>query len=410
MSRSKRPKPRYGRDAPGKPAAMRSIALALTDKTAWQEILCDGYRPVMDCPEIQACIDVYADMISVMTIKLMQNTEKGDVRVKNELSRRIDIAPHPNFVRTTWIETIVRTMLSRGNCFVFPTYRSGYLDKLLPVPPAEVSILPTDAENYRVSWRGKSYEPDEMINFVRHPDPNFPYIGKGYSAALSEVVKGIRQANAAKIALQTSPAPSIIVKVDGLTEEFSSREGRKKLREQYLDSSENGEPWFIPSEAFAVEKIAPLSLNDLAIRDSLELDKKTAAAIMGVPLHTVGLAAYNQKEHENFVNTRVKPIAEIIVQTLTKTLLYSPDYYFTFSARSLMNYSLSELVSAGVPLVHINSLRRNELRDWIGESPDEEMEQLIVLENYLPADRLGDQKKLNPKGGETEDGNQNQNL
>lgn len=407
MAKNKRPKPRYGRDAPAKTARTdQRISLALTDKSAWQTILCDGYHSVMDCPEIRACVDVYADLISVMTIKLMKNEEKGDVRVKNELSRRIDIAPHPLFTRTTWIETIVRTMLTRGNCFVYPTYRGGYLYKLLPVPPSEITIRPETAEDYYVSWRGKSYDSDEMINFVRHPDPNRPYIGLGYTAALSDVVKGIRQANATKIALQTSPAPSIIVKVDGLTAEFASKDGRKKLREQYLDSSENGVPWFIPSEAFEVEKIAPLSLNDLAIKDSLELDKKTAAAIMGVPLHTIGLSTYNQKEHENFVNTRVKPVAEIIVQTLTKSLLYSPDYYFTFSVRSLMNYSLTELVSAGIQLVQSNALRRNELRGWIGESPDEEMEELIVLENYLPQDRLGDQKKLN--GGD-ENGNQNQN-
>jgi hypothetical protein len=31
--------------------------------------------------------------------------------------------------------------------------------------------------------------------------------------------------------------------------------------------------------------------------------------------------------------------------------------------------------------------------------PDDEMEDLLALENYIPEDRLGDQKKLNPKGG-----------
>ena len=405
MSKHKKQKPRYGRDAP---ASRVSCGIALSASEAWETVINGGYRPVMDCPEIQMCVDVYADLISVMTIKLMRNTPEGDERVKNELSRRIDIAPHPNFTRTTWVETIVRTMLTHGNALVHPVYHAGYLDKLTPIAPSEITIIPKTSEEYTYLWNGKSYAPDEIINFVRHPDPNRPYIGKGYKAALQEVVKGIRQANATKQALQKSPAPSIIVKVDALAEEFRSEEGRKKLRRQYLTSSDAGEPWFIPADAFAVEKIAPLSLNDLAIKDSLELDKKTAAAIMGVPLHAVGLAQYNQKEHENFINTRVKPIAEIIVQTLTKSLLYSHDYYFTFSARSLLNYSLSELVSAGVQLVTHNALRRNELRDWIGESPDPEMETLIVLENYLPENRLGDQKKLNGNGGdENADPNQN---
>ena len=70
---------------------------------------------------------------------------------------------------------------------------------------------------------------------------------------LKDVVKGLKQAGATKQALLESPAPSIIVKVDGLTEEFASAEGRKKIGKQYLDSSENGQPWFIPAEAFDVK-------------------------------------------------------------------------------------------------------------------------------------------------------------
>ncbi|EAC5427796.1 phage portal protein, partial [Listeria monocytogenes] len=50
------------------------------------------------------------------------------------------------------------------------------------------------------------------------------------------------------------------------------------------------------------------------------------------------------------------------------------------------------------PLVEINALRRNELRNWIGLDPDSEMNELIVLENYIPQDKLGDQGKL--KGGD----------
>jgi hypothetical protein len=44
------------------------------------------------------------------------------------------------------------------------------------------------------------------------------------------------------------------------------------------------------------------------------------------------------------------------------------------------------------------AMRRNEWRDWMGLEPDEEMDELLALENYIPADRLGDQKKLT--GGE----------
>ena len=55
----------------------------------------------------------------------------------------------------------------------------------------------------------------------------------------------------------------------------------------------------------------------------------------------------------------------------------------------------------------VNTLRRNEGRNWLGLAPDEEMDDLIVLENYLLQQDLSKQGKLNndinddeTKGGE----------
>lgn len=51
-------------------------------------------------------------------------------------------------------------------------------------------------------------------------------------------------------------------------------------------------------------------------------------------------------------------------------------------------------------------MRRNELRDWVGMDPDDEMEELLVLENYLHQEDLSKQKKLKGGGedGETDEG------
>ncbi|MBQ1789245.1 MAG: phage portal protein, partial [Oscillospiraceae bacterium] len=100
----------------------------------------------------------------------------------------------------------------------------------------------------------------------------------------------------------------------------------------------------------------------------------------------------------SFVSTEVMNDALCIQQVLTRGLVEDPRQFFRFNPRSLLNYSMEELVKAGAEMVDRMAMRRNEWRDWMGLPPDDEMDDLLALENYIPADRLGDQKKLT--GGE----------
>ena len=348
------------------------------------------------------CITVYADLIASMTLRLMKNEKNGDVRVRNELSRMLDIEPNPLMTHMAFFETIVRGLMENGFQVTVPCYDGkGYLTELKPLEPSRTSVTPDGKGSYMISYNGTRFRPDEVLHFILNPDPDEPWRGRGFSASLRDIVKSLRQANATKNALQESPAPSIIVKVDGLTEEFASADGRAKLRQQYIDASDSGQPWFIPSEAFAVEQVKPLTLNDLAVKDSMELDKRSIAAIFGIPPFLVGVGEFNQAAYQHFVTTRMMAVARIIEQTMTRGLLYSPDWYLSFNPRSLYNYSMTELVNVGKELVDRAAMRRNELRDWLGLPPDPDMEEMYLLENYLPTNMLAEQKKL--KGGESDE-------
>ena len=381
------------RDAPA--GSIRRNAIGVTTMSGWDVAISDGWKPVAQCPEVQMCVGVYADLISSMTIHLMRNTDHGDVREINELSRRIDIYPNRDMTRATFMQNLVRVLMTEGNQVTLPQYNGELLENLRPLPPGEVSLVEDKRrESYRVRWRGKEFDPQEVLHFVLNPNPNQPWRGRGYAISLREAVKGIRQASATKQALMESPAPSIIVKVDGLTEEFQSVEGRKALGAQYLDASETGQPWFIPAEAFAVEQVKPLTLNDLAIKSSLELDKRSVAAIFGVPPFLVGVGAFNQDEYQHFLRTRVLAVARVIEQELTRKLLYSPDLYWRMNAWSLYNYSITDLTQVGFAMVDRAAMTRNELREWISLPPRDGLDEMFLLENYLPTSQLGKQKKL----------------
>lgn len=375
----------------------------LCSQEAFDTLTCQGYTSLDHNPEIITGVNKIAKLIGAMTIHLMQNTENGDVRVKNELSRKIDINPNTNMTRAAFIQWIVTTLFlyGDGNAVVYPQFRRGYLRDLKPVPAAMTSFIPDGIWDYKVLINGAEYSPDEVLHFVLNPGNYYPWRGQGLQVALMDVANNLKQAAATeKGFMQSKWKPSIIVKVDALTEEFASPEGRSKLLADYIDTSQVGEPWMIPAEQFQVEQIKPLSLSDLALADMVQLDKKTVASILGVPPFVLGVGDFHREEWNNFINSTIMPIAQMIEQELTKKLLYSPDLYFRFNPRSLYNYELMDMANIADNQYIRGIMSRDEVRDWIGLPPASNEEDLIILENYIPVGMIGDQKKLTQTGGE----------
>ncbi len=376
-----------------------AFALMISDS-----ISMSGYRRLQDCPEVVAAVNVYADLISSMTIHLMENRKKGDVRVRNALSDLVDINPNPYMTKRQFYSHVVRVLLlyGDGNSIVHPVMEGGLIGRLVPLASDKVSFLEDlNSERYYIEYdRNQVFEPEQVLHFKINPDSQKPWIGTGYARLLADAISAMAQSTATKKSLMEQPSPSLIVKVDSTAEELASEEGRTKYAERFADSKSAQRPWFIPATLMDVEQIKPLSMRDLAISENLELDKRQIAAVYGVPAFMVGVGEFNKDEYNNFVRTKVMPIAKSIEQELTKQLLLKPEWYFKFNPRSLMAYDLPELVDAGGEMVDRMAMSRNEWRDWVGMSPDDRMENLLALENYIPQEMLGKQKKLVGVGDE----------
>lgn len=359
-----------------------------------------GYTSLDQNPEIITACRTIAELIGSMTIHLMANTDKGDIRVINELSRAIDINPISTMTRSHWMEAIVMNLLlhGEGNSIVWPHTWDGKLRSLEPISASRVSFIGS-AENpfreYKVLIDGLAHNPENMLHFVYNPDKYYLWWGRGLSVSLRDVAANLKQAAATEKGFMESKwKPSLIVKVDAMTDEFSGPKGRKKLREDYLETGEAGAPWIIPAEQFQVQEVRPLSLKDLALSDMVQLDKRTVASIVGVPPFVLGVGDYNQKAWNNFIQNKVRPICVAISQELTRKLILSPKMYLKFNTLSLMDWDLQTISTVFGGLSDRGYVNGNEVRDRIGMSPVDGLDEYRVLENYIPIDMSGQQKKL----------------
>lgn len=379
-------------------AQKRSVVFA--SGSFFDEVCACGYTTLDKVPEVVACARKIAELIGSATIYLMSNTENGDIRIVNELSRTIDIEPMPNMTRNTWMEAIVMTLLlyGSGNAIVQPHTWKGYIQSLEPIAATRVSFMASGYRDYKVMIDGQPKDPANVLHFVYNPHPVYLWKGQGIKVAAADVLTNLVQGRKTENAFMASEyKPPVIIKVDGLVEEFSTPQGRQVLIDDYIKPASRGEPWIIPAEQFDVTQIKPLSLADLAISDTMTLNKRLIASMFGVPAWVVGVGEYKRDEWNTFIQTKIMTLAKGIAAELTKKIILSPQWYFKLNVWSLLDYDLqtvSNVLLAGSDRGFVNG---DEWRDRLNMSPAG-LKEYRVLENYIPWEMSGQQKKLIQEG------------
>lgn len=366
-----------------------------------------GYTRLVDAPEIAACINRIAGIISSTPIYLMQNTNQGDRRVHDPLSRRVDINPCPGLgTRSLWMDWIITTMLSRGdgNAYVLPKFYAGEISSLLPMPGAAARpVEPLRRHGYMVDWQSASFDPTEVLHFRLHADPDFPFKGRGIRVQADRIAKSLQTTAALKENLSNpsyKPPLAVFVKSG---EDLTDPATREMYRKNFLEDAADGKPWLLPADLMQLEQIRPLSLNDLAVKDTVEMDKRSACAIFGMPAFMLGLGSFNRDAYNNFVNTVIIPLVTGIEQELTLKLLADrPDCYFKFSRRRLYDYDVATLIDIDCRMADRGYLNGDEVREDADRDPAG-LTEYKVLENYIPYEDSGNQKKLTGTEPDKED-------
>ena len=379
---------------PFKKRSKGQVGIVVSDK---DEICVSGYTTLDKCPEVMTGVRRIAELVGTITIHLMDSKPNGDVRIQNELSRMVDITPTPNMNRKSWIESIVQTMYlsGRGNAVVLPHTRGGILKDLEPISASRTSFVPHGYNDYDVMIDGRKFRPDQVLHFRFNPDPFYLWRGQGVTVQLKEIAQNLKQAAATTTGfMQSKWKPSVIIRVDAFDDAFGDPEKREKLLENYVKTEQAGQPWVIPGEEIQVETIKPLTLKDLAINENVEISKRGVAAILGIPPFLLGVGEYKKDEWNGFVMHTIKSLCIDLQQEMTRKLIISPDWYWKFNTLSLMDWDLQTISTVFGSLSDRGFITGNEVRDRLGMNPLEGLDEPRILENYLPWDMSGLQKKL----------------
>lgn len=364
------------------------------------DIECAGYTSLDQDPTILTACQSIATLVGLVSWHIMENSDNGDRRIKNELSRKIDIDPNSFLTRADFYEAIAMNMLlyGDGNAVVRPHTENGYLRDLEVVPMDRVLFIQDNVLGYGywIYIDGVKYDPKDLLHFRLHPDKQYPWKGTGIRVAIRDIANNLKQASHTEKAFMSSDyKPPLIVKVQAMGEEFQKPEGRESIANDYLKTAKSGQPWIIPAEQMDVTSVKPLSLQDLAISDTVKMNKETAASIVGVPSFLVGVGDFKKDEYNNFIQTTVKHIVEKIQQTMTKGILLSPNWYIKGNVWALLDWDVQQITSVFTAMGDRGWVTGNEARDRINLEPKEGLDELKVLENYIPADMSGNQNKLN---------------
>ena len=367
------------------------------------EFVSRGYRRLSDSPEVHAAVDMIAQEIARMPIHLIEDSEKGNKRIENELSKKIDIYPNKLTNRFDFMYNIVRNMYleGKGNMVVYPEFnRQGYIENLIPFDMSKVVFQDTD-DGYEVHYQGSVYNYDEVLHFSLSPDPHKPYIGLGLDRIVKDLTRSLHQASETKrIYMAGRYQPSLIISVEGDIEGMTDSEKSDAVLSEVTSNMSSGKPWIIPSGLFNVEQVKPLTLQDIAINEAVDIDKRMLASVFNVPVYRLTGEKFDERAFNHFIKTTVHRVALVIEQELTRKLLNhgytetSGDWFFRFNQNAALSYDLETIADNLLPQYKAGILTGNEVRARLGYEPREELDELILLENFIQIDDIANQKKL----------------
>lgn len=345
---------------------------------------------------IYACVNLIANSIARMPFNLLENTDKGKVKVNNELAMLLKRRPNKFMTPSAFKKYIIIQMLVYGESFVWIKTKNGRPTELLPLDSSCTRVEKMNGNYFIVTQYDNKQETLNYETVLHFRDTIKDYEGK---RAISRVDVAMEKLNVIYKAdkmienLYANGGNGVIKGAINTTETLSN-DAKKVLKKAFtnvLNTDGNGIAVLDGGMSFSNFGSNSMTLQDQQFIDSQKYNREAICSVFGVNSALIGAT-----ENVNYSN--MTQIQRQFIESLTPFLVnieeemsyklissFEQDRYFIkINTNVAMRDDATTRASYYTTMTQNGLMTREEVRDLEDLNFIEGTEELLMSLNYVP--------------------------
>jgi HK97 family phage portal protein len=371
----------------------------------------------LNIPSVKSCINFVADTVSMLPIKLYQETDGKAEEVKGDIRTRLlndDTGDTLDAVQF-WRALVSDYFLGKGG-YAYVKKERNQFTGLYYVDEASVSInknVDPIFKDYDILVNGTIYKPYEFIKVLRNT---------------KDGAKGISITEENNLILRV--AFNSLVYEENLVKKGGNKKGflktPKKLATEAIAAlktawknlySNNSENVVVLNEGMEFQEASNTSV-EMQLNENKETNSAEICKLMNIPVNLIKGTASSQ-EYANAFKMGVMPVLKAIECALNRDFLLEKEkesFYFAFDIKEMLKGDIKERFEAYKTAIDANFMQIDEVRfmedlpalglNWIKLGLDSVLYDVKTKTIYTPNTNQTNNITETKGGGENESGNQ----
>lgn len=360
--------------------------------------------PPMALSTVYRCVAVISESVAMLPIYLYEQRGEAMYRLlsaDNELVDVLNMAPDARMSRYTFMASLVRSLLLRGNAYAYPVRNHhNEVIELKYIHPDRVSIVACQDDDgtpyllYRVMGMSRMLDSSELLHFIYNSDNGLVGESVLQHARRSLNIAGNAE-NQAKNYYTGNGMPSGVLTIQGrMTDE--QRKQNYEVWESRMESKPGGVIILEGTQNFTPINISAADRQLLEVRAFSVADLCRFFGCSPVKAFDLSHSSYSTVEamQLEFLTDTLQPMLVNIEMELHRKLFFGADakkYAIKFNTAELLRADKSSQAQYYSQLVQLGLLTPNEARIELNLPPMKDGNALYMQGAMQPLSNLNNQ-------------------